>query len=95
MSTRFVTITLVALLALVHGALWFGKGGVRRVVDLQSQLGAQQLLNDQSRTRNAQLSAEVADLRQGLEMVEERARYELGMLKPDEILVQVPATGKP
>lgn len=91
LAVRLVTAALVALLVLVHGALWFGKGGARRVVDLQSQLGAQQIVNEQSRARNDQLAAEVGDLKQGLEMVEEKARFELGMLKPNEILVQVPA----
>lgn len=91
---RALGVVLVALLVLVQGALWFGKGGVRRVGELQSQLGAQQLLNEQDRARNERLAAEVNDLRQGLEMVEEKARHELGMLKPDEILVQVPAASR-
>ena len=91
---RFLTLTLVVLLALVHGTLWLGKGGVRRVMELQAALSTQQLVNEQARARNDRLSAEVNDLKQGLEMVEEKARFELGMLKPDEILVQVPP-GKP
>jgi len=56
---------------------------------LQSQLAQQKETNHQGRTRNDQLAAEVSDLKEGLEMVEEKARYELGMVKPDEILVQV------
>ncbi len=86
---RFVTLALVALLLLVHAELWFGKGGVGRTVDLSTRLRAQKLANDDARRRNEQLGAEVRDLREGLEMVEEKARYELGMVKPDEILVQV------
>ena len=86
---RFVTLALVALLALVHAELWFGKGGVARTVDLSTRLRAQQVANAAARERNAQLAAEVRDLKEGLEMVEEKARYELGMVKPDEILVQV------
>jgi cell division protein FtsB len=86
---RFVTLALVALLGLVHAELWFGKGGVSRVMDLQSRLSDQKTANDSARARNEQLAAEVRDLKEGLEMVEEKARSELGMVKPDEILVQV------
>ena len=86
---RLVTLGLLLLLALVHAELWFGKGGVSRTVDLSSRLRAQQATNAAARERNAQLAAEVRDLKEGLEMVEEKARYELGMVKPDEIFVQV------
>ena len=86
---RTLTIALAALLALVQADLWFGKGGLPRTLQQRSQLEAQRALNDAARTRNAQLAAEVRDLRQGLEMVEEKARLDLGMVKPDEILVQL------
>jgi len=86
---RIVTLVLVALLALVHVALWFGKGGVPRMVELTTRLEAQQSANDVARERNEQLAAEVVDLKEGLEMVEEKARYELGMIKADEIFVQL------
>jgi len=86
---KFVTAALIALLALVHAELWFGKGGLPRVWGLQAQLRDQQAANDAARARNEQLQAEVSDLKEGLEMVEEKARLELGMVKPDEILVQV------
>jgi len=89
---RLVTAALVVLLALVHATLWLGRGGVRRVMELQAQLSTQQLVNEQARARNDQLTAEVNDLKQGLEMVEEKARFELGMLEPDEILVHLPPT---
>jgi len=91
---RLVTLALIALLALVHAELWFGKGGVPRVMELRSKLHEQQAGNDAARTRNVQLAAEVVDLKEGLEMVEEKARFELGMVKPDEILVQVAAPKK-
>ncbi|HEY0820878.1 MAG TPA: cell division protein FtsB, partial [Rhizobacter sp.] len=80
---------LLVLLGLVHAELWFGKGGVPRVMELQSKLADQKTANESARTRNEQLAAEVRDLREGLEMVEEKARSELGMVKPDEIYVQV------
>ena len=86
---RLVTLALLALLAVVHAQLWFGKGSVPRVMELQAKLDAQRASNDSARARNEQLNAEVSDLKEGLEMVEEKARFELGMVKPNEILVQV------
>jgi cell division protein FtsB len=86
---RLVTLALIALLALVHVELWLGRGGVPRVIDLSGRLHDQQAANEAARARNAQLVAEVSDLKDGLEMVEEKARFELGMVKPDEILVQL------
>ena len=88
---RYVSLALIALLALLQAELWFGKGGVPRMMELRSKLALQQTTNAADRARNAQLVAEVSDLKEGLEMVEEKARYELGMVKPDEILVQVSA----
>ena len=92
---RFVTLALVALLALVHAELWFGKGGVPRVMELHGKLAEQRTANEAARARNAQLDAEVRDLKEGLEMVEEKARRELGMVRPDELLVVVSTNAKP
>ncbi len=89
MGLRLVNLTLVALLLLVQADLWFGKTGLPYVMSLQSQLAAQQATNDAARARNARLEAEVNDLKEGLEMVEEKARAELGMVRANEILVQV------
>ena len=86
---RYVSLALIALIALVQVELWFGKGGVPRMAELRGKLAEQRESNSADRARNAQLVAEVSDLKEGLEMVEEKARFELGMLKPDEILVQV------
>ena len=86
---RYLSVALIALIALVQAELWFGKGGVPRVMDLQGKLQTQLAANQAARARNSQLDAEVRDLKEGLEMVEEKARYELGMVKPDEILVQL------
>jgi cell division protein FtsB len=86
---RLLTLALLLLLALVQAELWAGKGGRSHVVHLQMQLQAQQQANDTARARNQRLAAEVSDLKEGLEMVEEKARSELGMVKPDEILVQL------
>jgi cell division protein FtsB len=83
------TLALLAVLLFVHAQLWVGNSGKPYTMKLQLELDKQQALNDQARLTNDQLAAEVRDLREGLEMVEERARWELGMVKPDEILVQV------
>ena len=88
---RYLPHLLAALLLLVQADLWFGKGNARYVMGLQQQLEGQRAANDEARERNARLAAEVNDLVEGLEMVEERARTDLGMVKPDEILVQVTA----
>ena len=71
------------------GTLLLGKSGLPYVISLQSQLNDQQAANSAARTRNQRVLAEVNDLKEGLEMVEEKARSELGMIRPDEILVQV------
>lgn len=85
---RFVTLVLAALLALVHAELWFGHGGMPRVRELSARLHDQRLVNEQARTENRRLAAEVRDLREGLEIIEEKARGELGMVKADELLVR-------
>ena len=86
---RYVSLALIALIGLVQAELWFGKGGVPRMMELRGKLAEQQAANTADRARNAQLVAEVSDLKEGLEMVEEKARFELGMVKPDEIFVQL------
>jgi cell division protein FtsB len=88
-GARLVSLMLAALLLLVHANLWFGRNGKTSVMQLEHQLREQQAANDAARLRNARLAAEVSDLKEGLEMVEEKARSELGMIKPNEILVQL------
>ena len=88
---KWTPLILVALLVVVQGDLWFGKGNLPYVMGLQKQLDAQRVANVTARERNARVAAEVSDLKEGLEMVEEKARAELGMVRPDEILVQVTA----
>lgn len=86
---KVLSLILAAFLVTIQAQLWFGKGGLARVVQLKGEVAAQQAANEQARARNAQLGAELRDLREGLEMVEEKARQELGMVKPDEVFVQV------
>ena len=88
---KWAPLILTGLLVVVQGDLWFGKGNLPYVMGLQKQLDAQRAANLQAREHNARLAAEVSDLKDGLEMVEEKARAELGMVRPDEILVQVTA----
>ena len=89
MSARVVPALLIALLAVVHVQLWFGRGSVANVGEMQRKLQQQQAANVQAQHANDQLAAEVHDLQEGLEMVEEKARAELGMVKPNEVLVQI------
>jgi len=88
-TARTATWALVTLLVLVHLGLWFGKGSVPHVWSQRSQLAAQRLQNEEAQRRNQRMAAEVLDLKVGLEMIEEKARGELGMIKPDEVFVQV------
>jgi cell division protein FtsB len=89
MGARFVAVLLLALLGILHGQLWLGRGSVPQVNVLRQELAKQEQANALSRQRNQQLASEVGDLREGLDMVEEMARHELGMVKPNEIFVQV------
>ena len=86
---KWLTIVLLALLGLIQYPLWFGKGGWLRVWDVDRQITAQREVNSKLKVRNAALDAEVRDLKQGLEAIEERARSELGMIRQDEIFFQV------
>ena len=88
-SGRWLTIGLLALLAAVQAQLWLGQGSLPHVWSLRAQLGEQRATNDAARARNERIAVEVTDLKDGLEIVEEKARVELGMLRPDEILVRV------
>jgi cell division protein FtsB len=89
MGNRLVPIVLVALLAIIQAQLWLGKGGVPTVAELERALQTQKAENEEAHRKIDQLSAEVNDLKEGLNMVEERARNELGMVKPNEIFVQI------
>lgn len=86
---RWISVILVALLLLLQYPLWLGKGSWLKVWDIDRQLEAQKQVNRQTQTRNAVLDAEVRDLKQGTEAIEERARSELGMVKRDEVFFQI------
>lgn len=89
MGHRAVPLALLALLVVLHAQLWFGRGSVPNVSELRDQLAAQNQRNQTAQTANSQLAAEVRDLKEGLEMVEEKARMELGMVKSNEVYVQM------
>ncbi len=89
MGNRIVPVILVALLVLFHAQLWVGRGSIPNVQEMQQRLNEQNAKNAQAKLDNDQLAAEVKDLQEGLDMVEEKARFELGMVKPNEIFVQV------
>ncbi len=91
---RWITLILLAIVALLQYPLWFGKGGWFRVWEVEAQLAEQREANRGNEARNEALDAEVRDLKSGNEAVEERARYDLGLVKPGEIYVQVPAREK-
>jgi cell division protein FtsB len=91
---RVVTYILLALILLLQYPLWLGKGSWLKVWDNNRQLKEQQNINEQSRARNAVIEADVRDLKQGTEALEERARSELGMLKQGEVFFQVIGAGK-
>jgi cell division protein FtsB len=79
---------LAALIVLIQYPLWLGKGGWLRAWDMDRQVEVQKSKNRQLETRNATLAAEVKDLKTGTEAIEERARQELGMVRPDEVFFQ-------
>ncbi|WP_395667754.1 septum formation initiator family protein [Rhodoferax sp.] len=89
MAQRLVTWLLITLLVVVHGQLWLGRGSVSEVSRLKTQVEDKRQSNAQASVANARLEAEIRDLREGLEIVEEKARLELGMVKNDEILVHI------
>lgn len=87
---RWLTVALLALIAALQYPLWLGKGGWLKVWEYDRQVEAQKEVTKKLEIRNAGLDAEVRDLKQGYEAIEERARFELGMIKQDEQFVQIP-----
>jgi cell division protein FtsB len=89
MAHRVVAAILVGLLLVLHAQLWFGRGSVRSVASMQQTLVDQQTANAAAQLANERLAEEVRDLKEGTEMIEEKARTELGMVKANEIYVQM------
>jgi cell division protein FtsB len=89
MDNRLLPALLIALLLILQGQIWLGKGGVPTVIELESKIQELNEQNAKAKRLNGQLSSEVNDLKEGLNTVEERARQELGMVKANEIFVQI------
>lgn len=91
---KVLSLILVALIALIQYPLWLGKGSWLRVWEVDQQIKSQREKNAKLSTRNRTLDAEVRDLKQGFDAIEERARSELGMVKQDEVFFQVLERGQ-
>jgi len=89
MDNRLLPSILIALLLILQGQIWLGKGSVPTVIELEHKIQEQNELNAKAKRINGQLNSEVNDLKEGLNTVEERARHELGMVKANEIFVQI------
>ena len=92
---RLVTAVLIVLLALIQYPLWWGHGGWLRVHELQGELAQQMQKNADEKLRNERIAGEVQDLQNGSAAVEERARYEMGMVKDGEVFVQFVSPNAP
>jgi cell division protein FtsB len=92
---RLVTVVLIVLLVLIQYPLWWGHGGWLRVHELQQELANQLKKNDDEKLRNERIAGEVQDLQDGTSAVEERARYEMGMVKDGEVFVQFVSPNSP
>ena len=92
---RIVTFVLILLLAMIQYPLWWGHGGWLRVHELQEQLAEQTQKNAALQLRNVRVEGEVADLQNGTAAVEERARYEMGMMKDGEVFAQFVSPNSP
>ena len=89
MTNRLAPAALVALLVILHSQLWLGRGSVPAVANMTDELNTKKQANLATQLANERLASEVRDLKEGLEMVEEKARLELGMVKANEIYVQM------
>ena len=87
---RWLTVGLLAAIGLLQYPLWVGKGGWLKDWEYVRQLQLQKEVTKKLEIRNAGLDAEVRDLKQGYDAIEERARFELGMVRQDEHFVQIP-----
>jgi cell division protein FtsB len=89
MMLRPLHLVLIGLLLVLQAQLWFGRGSIPDVMRQRQALKEQKQQNAAAQLANDRLAAELHDLKDGLEMVEERARSEIGMVKPNEVFVQI------
>lgn len=88
-TSRIVPLVLLVLLCLLQYQIWTGRGSVRQVATMKQTLAQQQEANAQLATEIGRLQSEIQDLKEGLSTVEEKARFEMGMVKPNEVFVQI------
>ena len=86
---RLIFVFLLGLLLFFNHELWLGDNGVSRISELQEKITIQQEMNDAALARNKAMAAEVHDLREGTQAVEELARFEQGMIKQGEVFIQI------
>lgn len=91
---RWPVLFFLALLIALQYPLWFGQGGWTHVRDAERDLAVLREANDKTAQRNAVMAAEVKDLKAGYDAIEDKARFELGLVKPGEVFVQVPEIGQ-
>lgn len=89
LTSRRLSLLLLAILIVLQWYVWFGKGGWLKVWERQAELAKREAENLSRKQRNAAIEADVADLKSATGAVEERARQELGMIKQGEVFVQV------
>ena len=88
-TVKWLTPTLILLILLLQYPLWFGDSGWLKLLSENRKVEEQAQLNEKLRQRNAAFAAEVQDLKLGKDAIEERARSELGMIRPDEVYVRL------
>jgi cell division protein FtsB len=92
---HWLILVLILLLGALQYRLWVGEGSLAELHSLKREIAFEESELERLRARNRELQAEVDDLREGSEAIEERARTELGMIKPGEIFIQVIKRPKP
>lgn len=88
-TLKFFVPLIIVLIGLLQYRLWVGDGSVAQINEYQQRLDELKLEADKRNLRNESLRAEVLDIKKGQEAIEERARYELGMIREDETFFQI------
>lgn len=86
---KLLLATGVILLVVIVYTLGFGKGGLVDLWGMMQDIEAQKVQNERLQNRNRELAGEIVNLQEGTEAIEERARYDLGLIKPGEVFVQI------
>lgn len=89
MSVKLLLATGIALAILLAYTLAMGKGGLLDMWNMKRDISAQQEQNERLKQRNRELAGEIVNLQKGTEAIEERARSDMGLIRPDEVFVQI------